>query len=118
MPEQACKQFSYILAPNYKADCPHSRTIIKHNLERVKPIPLLLPLHEVEIPNEDRHLIVGVHIALSSRLVGVLVILDPDPLMVMMMMMMMAGVGSSGHCDAHPCKSFNHSLVRRRSIAL
>ena len=86
-------------------------------MEDLNPYFLLLPLHEVEIPNEDGHLIVGVHIALSPRLVGVLVILDPDPLMVMMMVMM-ASVGSSGHCDAHPCKPFNHALVRRRSIAL
>ena len=69
---------------------------------------LLFPLHEVKIPNQDRHvIIVGVHITVGPRLVGVLVILDPDPLVTVMVM----GERTSGHRDTHPGKPLNHSVV-------
>ena len=71
---------------------------------------LLFPLHEVKIPYQDRHvIIVGVHITVGSRLVGVLVILEPDPLVTVMVM----GEGTPGHRDTHPGKPLNHSVVRR-----
>ena len=76
---------------------------------------LLFPLHEVKIPNQDRHvIIVGVHITVGPRLVGVLVILDPDPLVVVMVV----EVGTPGHCDAHPGQPLNHSVVGRGHVRL
>ena len=71
---------------------------------------LLFPLHEVKIPYQDRHvIIVGVHITVGSRLVGVLVVLEPDPLVTVMVMVK----GPPGHRDTHPGKPLDHSVVRR-----
>ena len=76
---------------------------------------LLLPFHEVEIANEDRHLIIRLHITVRPRLVVcVLVILDPDPLV----MLRVVKVGTPGHRDAHPGEPLNHPVVRWVGLCL
>ena len=69
---------------------------------------LLLPFHEVEVTNQDRRIIIiRLHITVGSGLVGVLMILDPDPLVVVMVVEM----GTPRHRDAHPRQPLNHPMV-------
>ena len=69
---------------------------------------LLLPFHEVEVTNQDWHVIIRLHITVGSGLVGVLMILDPDPLVVVMVVEM----GTPRHRDAHPRQPLNHPMIR------
>ena len=75
---------------------------------------LLFPFHEIEVTNEDGHVIVRLHVTVRLRLVGVLVILDPDPLVVLVVV----EVWTPGHRDAHPGESLNHPVVRRGRVRL
>ena len=68
---------------------------------------LLLPFHEVEVTNQDWHVIIRLHITVRSGLVGVLMVLDPDPLV----MVMVVEMGTPRHRDAHPRQPLNHPMV-------
>ena len=89
--------------------------MLKNYVETIlKACMLLLPFHEIEVTDEDRHVIVRLHVTVRLRLVCVLVILDPDPLVVVMV----EEVGTPGHCDAHPGQPLNHSVVGRARVPL
>ena len=89
--------------------------MLKNYVETIlKACMLLLPFHEIEVTDEDRHVIVRLHVTVRLRLVCVLVILDPDPLVVVMVV----EVGTSGYRDPHPGESLNHPMVRRCRVPL